>query len=92
MTITKIKRIANTNRFHIYVDDKWNGIFLDEILAVYGLKTGQELDDEEFAKIKSENDRKVAFDMATSYIEKYVVNGSSAFGVDGIAYSEIFGK
>ena len=74
MTITKIKRIANTNRFHIYVDDKWNGIFLDEILAVYGLKTGQELDDEEFAKIKSENDRKVAFDMATSYIEKYVVS------------------
>ena len=74
MTITKIKRIANTNRFHIYVDDKWNGIFLDEILAVYSLKTGQELDDEEFAKIKSENDRKVAFDMATSYIEKYVVS------------------
>lgn len=74
MTITKIKRIANTNRFHVYVDDKWNGIFLDEILAVYGLKTGQELDDEEFAKIKSENDRKVAFDMATSYIEKYVVS------------------
>lgn len=74
MTITKIKRIANTNRFHVYVDDKWNGIFLDEILAVYSLKTGQELDDEEFAKIKSENDRKVAFDMATSYIEKYVVS------------------
>ena len=74
MTITKIKRIANTNRFHVYVDDKWNGIFLDEILAVYGLKTGQELDDEGFAKIKNENDRKVAFDMATSYIEKYVVS------------------
>lgn len=74
MKITKIKRIGNTNRFHVYVDEKWSGVFLDEILAVYHLKTDQEIDDEEFKKIKVENDEKVAFDMAATYLEKYVVS------------------
>ncbi len=74
MIITKIKRIASTNRFHLYVDEVWNGIFLDEILARYGFKTGQEIDEEEFKEIKSENDEKVSFDMAVSYLEKYVVS------------------
>lgn len=74
MKITKIKRIGNTNRFHVYVDEKWSGVFLDEILAVYHLKTDKEIEDEEFKKIKVENDEKVAFDMAATYLEKYVVS------------------
>lgn len=74
MTITKIKRIGNTNRFHVYVDEKWSGIFLDEILAFYHFKTDMEIDEDEFKTIKSENDEKVAFDMAVSYLEKYVVS------------------
>jgi len=74
MTITKIKKIGATNRYNLYIDEKWSGIFLDEILAVYQLKTGQEIDEYEFAKIKEENDEKVAFDLAVSYVEKYVVS------------------
>ncbi len=74
MTITKIKRIGATNRFHVYADEKWAGVFLDEILARYQFKTGAEIDDEAFKKIKAENDERVAFDMAVSYLEKYVVN------------------
>lgn len=74
MTITKIKRIGNTNRFHVYVDEKWYGIFLDETLAFYHIKTGMSVDEHEFEKIKQGNDKKVSFDMAVSYLEKYVVS------------------
>lgn len=74
MTITKIKQIGSTNRFHVYVDEKWSGIFLDEILAFYHFKTDMEIDEDEFKTIKSENDEKVAFDMAVFYLEKYVVS------------------
>ena len=74
MTITKIKRIGATNRFHVYADEKWAGVFLDEILARYEFKTGAEIDDATFKKIKAENDERVAFDMAVYYLEKYVVS------------------
>ncbi len=74
MTITKIKRIGNTSRFHVLVDDEWAGIFLDEILARYQLKNGTSLDEEKYFEIKKENDEKVAFDMAVGYIERYVVS------------------
>lgn len=74
MTITKIKRIGNTNRFHVYANGSWAGVFLDEILAKYKLKTDGEIDDEIFKEIKSENDERVSFDMAVSYLEKYVVS------------------
>ena len=74
MIITKIKRIASTSRFNVYADEKWCGIFLDEILAKYKIATNQEWKESEFRKIKEENDRKVAFDLAVSYMEKYVVS------------------
>ena len=74
MTITKIKQIAKTNRYHLYVDDTWAGIFLDMTLAMTKWKTGQEIDEQEFRQVKSENDRKLSFDMAVSYMEKYVVS------------------
>ena len=57
MIITKIKRIASTNRYHLYADEQWQGIFLDEILAIYKLKTDQEIDEDEFAKIKKEKQK-----------------------------------
>lgn len=74
MTITKIKRIGNTNRFNVYADEKWCGIFLDEILAIYQIKTDQTIDEKEFERVKQENDEKVAFDLAVGYIERYVVS------------------
>ncbi len=72
MTITKIKRIANTSRFHLYADEVWQGIFLDETIAYNHLKVGQEIDEANFLKIKKENGKKVSFDMAVSYMEKYI--------------------
>ena len=74
MIITQIKRIGNSTKFNVYVDDSWSGVFSDEILARYHLKTGQEIDEEEFLEIKKENDEKVSFDIAVGYIEKYVVS------------------
>lgn len=73
-TITKIKQIGRTNRYHVYVDEKWAGIFIDVTLATYKMKTGGQFDEEEFDRIKAENDASVSFDMATSYMEKYVVS------------------
>ncbi len=72
MVITKIKQIAKTNRYHVYVDEEWFGIFLDETLAREHLKTNQEIDDERLFQIKKENDARVSFALATSYMEKYV--------------------
>ena len=74
MIITKIKQIGKTNKYHVYVDEEWFGIFLDETLAREHLKTGQEIDEGNLAEIKKENDRKLSFDMAVSYMEKYVVS------------------
>ncbi len=74
MTITQIKRIGATNRFHVYADGQWAGIFLDEILVRFSFKVGGEFDEEKFKEIKAENDEKVSFDMAVSYLEKYVVS------------------
>lgn len=74
MNITKIKKIGNTNRYHLYVDEEWKGVFLDETLARYKLKTDMDIDEDDFQKIKEENDKKVAFDMAVSYLEKYSVS------------------
>ena len=73
MTITKIKRIAKTNRYHVYVDEKWYGIFLDETLVTYKIKTDAEFEENVLDKIKFENDKKLSFDMAVSYMEKYMV-------------------
>ena len=74
MIVTKIKQIAKTNRYHIYVDELWFGIFLDETLAREKIKTGEEIDEKRLKEIKEENDKKLAFDMAAGYMEKYVVS------------------
>lgn len=74
MTITKIKRIANTSRYHVYADESWAGIFLDEMLVKFDIKTGSDFNEETFKSIKAQNDEKVAFDMAASYLESYVVS------------------
>lgn len=74
MVITEIKKTKNSTRYHLYVDDKFFGVFLDEILARYGLKTGQDIDESELKEIKKENDEKLAFLMAISYLEKYNVS------------------
>ena len=74
MIITEIRKTKNAMRYHLYIDDKFYGIFLDETLARYSLKTGQEIDSEFLNSIKEENDGHLAFQMALSYLEKYNVS------------------
>lgn len=73
MTITEIKKIGNGGKYHVYVDEVYFGIFIDEILAKYQLHTGQEIDKERLYEIKEENDERLSFDMGLGYLEKYMV-------------------
>ncbi len=74
MAITEIKRVGNSNTFHVYADGSWLGVFLDEIIVLHGIKVGAEFDDAQFKEIKKENDEKVSFELAVSYLEKYNVS------------------
>ena len=39
MQITEIKKSKQPMKYHLYVDDVFFGVFLDETLAKYNLKT-----------------------------------------------------
>ena len=55
MRITEIKKSKQGLKYHLYVDGEFFGVFLDEILAKYNIKTGDEVD-ENFYAVKKEND------------------------------------
>lgn len=74
MKITEIKKSKQPMKYHLYVDDVFYGVFLDEILASYSLKTGQEIGEDRLEEIKKENDEKLAFSTAVGYIERYNVS------------------
>ena len=74
MKITEIKKSKQPMKYHLYVDDVFYGVFLDEILASYSLKTGQEIGEDRLEAIKKENDEKLAFSTAVGYIERYNVS------------------
>ena len=52
MQITEIKKSKQPMKYHLYVDDVFFGVFLDEMLAKFNLKTGQEVDEELLYNIK----------------------------------------
>ena len=89
MQITEIKKSKQNMKYHLYVDDVFFGVFLDEILAKYSLKTGQEIEEEKLYAIKEENDEKLAFLMAVTYLEKYNV---STKGLKDYLYRKGFKK
>ena len=89
MRITEIKKSKQNMKYHLYVDDVFFGVFLDEILAKYALKTGQEMESEELYAIKEENDEKLSFLTATTYLEKYNV---STKGLKDYLYRKDFKK
>ncbi len=89
MKITEIKKSKQNMKYHLYVDDVFFGVFLDEILAKYELKTGQEIESEELYAIKEENDEKLSFLTATTYLEKYNV---STKGLKDYLYRKGFKK
>lgn len=73
MRITEIKKSKQGLKYHLYVDGEFFGVFLDEILAKYNIKTGDEVD-ENFYAVKKENDEKLCFLTAVTYLEKYNVS------------------
>ena len=89
MQITEIKKSKQPMKYHLYVDDVFFGVFLDETLAKYNLKTGQEIDEDLLYGIKEENDEKLAFLTAVSYLERYNV---STKGLKDYLYRKNFKK
>ena len=73
MRITEIKKSKQGLKYHHYVDGEFFGVFLDEILAKYNIKTGDEVD-ENFYAVKKENDETLCFLTAVTYLEKYNVS------------------
>ena len=89
MIITEIKKSKQLMKYHLYVDDVFFGVFLDEMLAKFNLKTGQEVDEELLYNIKEENDEKLAFLTAVNYLERYNV---STKGLKDYLYRKNFKK
>ena len=70
MQITEIKKIGRGNRYSIFIDGVFDGTLEAEILVKHKLKTGDEIDEEQWRQIKLENGKLSAFSRAVGYIEK----------------------
>ncbi len=70
MIITEIKKIGKGRKYYLYVDEQKQGVFADIVLAESGLKTGQEVSEQELAMLKEENGKILAFDTAIAYLSK----------------------
>lgn len=71
MIVTEIKKIGSGKRYKVFIDNENIGVFQDEILAKYQLKTGQEIDEEFLKDLKNSNSKVSSFDDAVSYLEKF---------------------
>lgn len=69
-TITQLKKIGRGERYYLYLDDEFFGVFETEILARYCLKCGQNLDDEFFENLKIENGNYACFNRSLGVLEK----------------------
>lgn len=69
-TITEIKKIGKGDRYYIYLDDEFFGIYEAEILARHGFKSGQSFDDDFFENLKIENGDYACFNRGLSLLEK----------------------
>lgn len=70
MQITEIKKIGKGDRYSIFIDSVFDGTLEAEILVKHKLKTGDEIDEEQWRQIKLENGKLSAFSRAVGYIEK----------------------
>ena len=69
-TITEIKKIGKGQRYYLYLDNQFFGVYEAEILARHCLKTGQSFDDEFFEELKLENGDYACFNRGLSLLEK----------------------
>ncbi len=68
--ITEIKKIGKGERYYLYLDDEFYGVFEAEILARYCLKTGQNFENEFFESLKIENGDYACFNRSLGVLEK----------------------
>lgn len=68
--ITEIRKIGKGQRYYLYLDDEFFGVFESEILARYCLKSGDEKDDEFFESLKIENGNYACFNRGLGVLEK----------------------
>lgn len=71
MIVTEIKKIGAGKRYKVFIDNENIGVFQDEILAKYQLKTGQEIDEDFLKQLKKSNSKVSSFDDAVTYLEKF---------------------
>ena len=68
--ITEIKKIGKGDRYYLYLDDEYFGVFEAEILARHCFKTGQSFDDDFFERLKIENGDYACFNRSLGVLEK----------------------
>lgn len=68
--ITEIKKIGKGERYYLYLDDEFFGIYEAEILARHSLKTGQCFDEDFYEKLKLENGDYACFNRGLGVLEK----------------------
>ena len=69
-TITQIKKIGKGERYYLYLDNDFFGVYEAEILAKHGLKCGQEYSEEFFENLRLENGDYACFNRGLSVLEK----------------------
>ena len=69
-TITEIKKIGRGDRYKLFLNDEFVGVYEAEILARYCLKSGQSFEDEFFEKLAIENGDYACFNRGLNALEK----------------------
>ena len=69
-TITEIKKIGRGERYKLFLDEEFVGVYEADILARYCLKCGQSFDNEFFEKIAIEYGDYACFNRGLNAIEK----------------------
>lgn len=69
-TITEIKKIGKGQRYYLYLDDQFFGVYEAEILARHSLKSGQSFEEDFFENLKIENGDYACFNRGLSLLEK----------------------
>lgn len=68
--ITEIKKVGRGDRYKLYIDDDYAGVFEAEILARHSLKTGEKYDEEFFKELTIENGDYACFNRGLNALEK----------------------